>query len=160
MIGSENRIFGTGLELTGNVDVVEDRREYRPQILIAEEGHVTKAECTCSFFRKQGLKAGPCEHLIALRLAYAKREAELEQSGDARETATVETRTYSKRTGESENVCQLTLDRKRVKIRWGEAGTNLRLQTLQYNSSDEARDAYFSRVDELETSGFLDATSG
>lgn len=160
VIESENRIFGTGLELTGNVDVVEDRREYRPQILIAEEGHVTKAECTCSFFRKQGLKAGPCEHLIALRLAYAKREAELEQSGDARETATVETRTYSKRTGESENVCQLTLDRKRVKIRWGEAGTNLRLQTLQYNSSDEARDAYFSRVDELETSGFLDATSG
>src|SRR5690606_3648826 len=65
-IVSENRIGGIGLELTGKVNVSEDRREYRPQLLLADEGQVSKAECTCTFFRKQGLKAGPCIHLIAL----------------------------------------------------------------------------------------------
>ena len=74
-IASENRIPGTGLELTGKVTVAEDRREYRPQMLLADEGQVTRAECTCTAFRKQGLKAGPCVHLVALRLAYAEQEA-------------------------------------------------------------------------------------
>ena len=68
-IVTENRIPGAGLELTGKVAVAEDRREYRPQMLLDDEGQVSKAECTCAFFRKQGLKAGPCVHLVALRLA-------------------------------------------------------------------------------------------
>jgi len=38
---------GSGLELTGKVVVDEDRREYRPQLLLADEGHVSRAECTC-----------------------------------------------------------------------------------------------------------------
>ena len=159
-IETENRIFGTGLELTGKVDVKEDRREYRPQILIAEEGHVSRADCTCTFFRKQGLKAGPCEHLIALRLAYAQRESEREQAGDARQTITIETRTFSRRRADHEDVYQVTLDRRRIKLRWGEAGCEMRLQTMQFNSADEARDAYFARVDDLQNRGFLDATTG
>ena len=159
-IETENRIFGTGLELTGKVDVKEDRREYRPQILIAEEGHVSRAECTCTFFRKQGLKAGPCEHLIALRLAYAEREAQRAQAGDARHTITMETRTFSRRHMHHEDIYQVTLDRRRIKLRWGEAGRKLRLQTMQFNSPDEARDAYFSHVDDLQNRGYLDATTG
>ncbi|MEJ7655326.1 MAG: hypothetical protein WKH64_19340 [Chloroflexia bacterium] len=64
-IVSENRIATVGLELTGSVAVEEDKREYRPQMLLGDEGQVSRAECTCTFFRKQGLKAGPCVHLIA-----------------------------------------------------------------------------------------------
>ena len=84
-IVSENRIAGTGLELTGKVTVAEDRREYRPQMLLNDEGQVSKAECTCTFFRKQGLKAGPCAHLVALRLAYGEQEArKAREAGPAR----------------------------------------------------------------------------
>jgi predicted DNA-binding WGR domain protein len=159
-IVAENRIAGTGLELTGKVAVAEDRREYRPQLLLSDEGQVSKAECTCTFFRKQGLKAGPCPHLVALRLAYAEQEARRARGIDPRQAITVETRTYSRRDASGENVVQVTLDRARLKVRWGRAGEALRLQTLRFNSADAARAAYLARVHELDQRGFLDATMG
>jgi hypothetical protein len=157
---SEHRIAGTGLELTGKVAVAEDKREYRPQLLLAEEGQVTKAECTCALFRKQGLKAGPCAHLIALRLAYAAQEAKRLQSGDPRQTVTMETRTYSKRDPQGEDVVQVSLQKRRLKVRWGRSGRPMRSQVLSFNTPDEARTAYFARIDELDAKGFLDATAG
>jgi hypothetical protein len=159
-IDSENRIAGTGLELTGQVAVTEDRRDYRPQILLNEEGQITKAECTCTFFRKQGLKAGPCAHLIALRLAYAELEAERARSAGSQQAVTVETRSYGRRDAEGEDVMQLTLDRSRIKVRWGRAGQPLRLQVLRFNSADEARESYFKRVAACEAGGYLDTTAG
>jgi hypothetical protein len=158
-ITSENRIPGTGLELTGRVVVSEDKREYRPQLLLAGEGQVNRAECTCPTFRKQGLKAGPCVHLIALRLAHAEQEVRRGQEGDPRQTVTVETRTFSKRDPEGEDVFQVSLERQRLKVRWGRAGQALRLQTLRFNTLDEARAAYFARIDGLSARGFLDATA-
>ncbi len=158
-IVAENRIAGTGLELTGQVAVSEDRREYRPVMLLNDEGQVIKAECTCTFFRKQGLKAGPCTHLVALRLAYAEQEARRAKEG-RQQGITVETRTYSRRDAEGEEVVQVTLDRTRVKLRWGRAGQPLRLQVLRFNSADAARAAYFAKVEACETQGFLDATAG
>jgi hypothetical protein len=157
---TEHRIAGSGLELTGKVSVTEDKREYRPQLLLADEGQVSKAECTCPLFRKQGLKAGPCVHLIALRLAYAEEERKRRQSGEPRQTITVETRSYSKRAGDIEDVVQVTLNRQRLKVRWGKTGQPMRLQTLQFNTLDEARTAYFARIDELDARGYLDATTG
>ena len=156
---SENRIPGTGLELTGKVVVEEDRREYRPQLLLGDEGQVTKAECTCTFFRKQGLKAGPCTHLIALRLAWAAEERTRRLSGDPRETVTVETRTFGKRDADGEDVIQLSLERQKLKVRWGRAGGALRVQTLRFNTLEEARAAYFERIDGAESGGYLDATA-
>jgi hypothetical protein len=159
-IVSENRIAGTGLELTGKVTVAEDRREYRPQLLLTDEGQVSKAECTCTFFRKQGLKAGPCAHLVALRLAYAQQEARRAKGTDPQQAITVETRSYSRRDAAGEDVVQLTLERTRLKVRWGRAGQPMRLQVLRFNSADEARAAYFTRVQEFGARGFLDATAG
>jgi hypothetical protein len=161
---SENRIAGTGLELTGKVAVAEDRREYRPQMLLNDEGQVSKAECTCTFFRKQGLKAGPCAHLVALRLAYGEQEARRAREAGPREGVTVETRTFSRRDGEGADVVQVTLDRNRLKLRWGRAGQAmrlqvLRLQVLRFNTPDDARAAYFARVGELGARGYLDATA-
>jgi hypothetical protein len=159
-IVTENRIPGTGLELVGKVTVTEDKREYRPQMLLAEEGQVSRAECTCTFFRKQGLKAGPCVHLIALRLAYAAEEVKRLKSGNLRQAVTVETRTYSKRDSEGEDVIQVSLERQRLRMRWGRAGQALRSQMLKFNTVDEARAAYFARIDELDARGYLDATAG
>jgi uncharacterized Zn finger protein len=156
---SENRIAGTGLELTGKVAVAEDRREYRPVMLLNEEGQVSKAECTCTFFRKQGLKAGPCPHLVALRLAYAEQEKRRLKAGGTPALQT-ETRAYSRRDEHGEDVVQVTLDRTRLKVRWGRAGQPMRLQVLRFNSAEEARAAYFARVGAYESGGFLDATAG
>ncbi len=158
-IVSENRIAGTGLELTGKVSVAEDRREYRPQMLLTDEGQVSKAECTCTFFRKQGLKAGPCAHLVALRLAYGEQEARRAREAGPRAGVTVETRTYSRRDEEGADVVQVTLDRNRLRLRWGRAGQPMRLQVLRFNTPDDARGAYFARIGELGARGYLDATT-
>jgi hypothetical protein len=159
-IVTENRIPGTGLELVGKVSVDEDKRDYRPQMLLTDDGQVGKAECTCPFFRRQGLKAGPCVHLVALRLAYAQQEAQRAASGeDPRATVTTETRAFGKRDAKGEEVVQVTLDREKVKVRWGRAGQPLRKQEFRFNSADEARAEYFARVDRLGKAGYLDATA-
>ena len=158
-ITSENRIHGSGLEITGKADIAEDKREYRPQMLLSDEGFVSRAECTCSTFRKQGLKSGPCTCLIALRLTHAMREKRRRDGGKALKTVTVETRTYSKREASVEHVVQISLNRKRMKLHWGQAGSPMRVQQLQFESVDAARNEYRQRVQKLEGSGYLDATS-
>jgi hypothetical protein len=158
-IVAENRIPATGLELTGQIVVAEDRREYRPQLLLADEGQVTRADCTCPAFRKQGLKAGPCVHLVALRLAYAEQEARRRKGLDPKQMVIVETRTYSRRLPSGEEVYQVSLERQRLKIRWGPDDQHRRLQTLTFDTVEEARGAFLARVAELEARGFLDATA-
>jgi predicted DNA-binding WGR domain protein len=129
-------------------------------MLLADEGQVTRAECTCAFFRKQGLKAGPCVHLVALRLAYAAREADRASGREPVEAITAETRAFSRRDAKGEDVYQVTLDRRRLRVRWGRADGPSRLQTLAFDSVEEARSAYLSRVADLSARGFLDATAG
>ena len=157
----ENHIHGEGLELIGKVVVEADKREYRPELLLMDDGRVRKATCTCAQVRQHGLKEGPCAHLIALRLQQARVEAErLANRGKSRDTITVETRTYVKRKGAAEEVFQLTLDLRKLRVRWGSRGESLRAQNLVFNTEAEARAAYFGRVDTLEARGFLDATAG
>jgi predicted DNA-binding WGR domain protein len=159
-IVSENRVHDVGLELVGKVAVAAEKREYRPELLLDDDGRVKKAECTCAFFRKHQLKEGPCEHLVALRLAEAREEARRKaQRGASRDTIVIETRTYAKRHDRGEDVYQVALDRRRVKVRWGLRGQPPRVQSLVFNSVEEAQAAYFARVDDLERRGFLDATA-
>jgi hypothetical protein len=120
---------------------------------------VSKAECTCTAFRKQGLKAGPCPHLVALRLAYADQEIRRAREAGPRQGVTVETRSYSRRDDSGADVVQVTLDRNRLKLRWGRAGGTMRLQVLRFNTADDARAAYFARIGALGARGFLDATA-
>jgi predicted DNA-binding WGR domain protein len=128
-------------------------------MLLTEEGMVSKAECTCTFFRKQGLKAGPCPHLVALRLAYAEQEVRRAREAGPRRGVTVETRAYSRRDETGADVVQVTLDRNRLKLRWGRAGGAMRLQVLRFNTADDAREAYFARIGDLGARGYLDATA-
>jgi hypothetical protein len=158
-IVSENRVYDAGLELTGKVEVEEDQREYRPQLLLSDEGHVSRADCTCTLFRQQGLKAGPCTHLVALRMAWSLEEKRRAVDGHARETITAETRTFSKRRPDGAEMCQVSLDHRRLKVRWGPMGEKPRLQSLKYNTEAEARQAYFGRIDELIARGYLDAAT-
>jgi hypothetical protein len=153
-ITGENRIAGVGLELTGTVNVAEDKRDYRPQMVLADEGQVRKVTCTCAGFRKHGIKAGPCVHLIALRLAFAEKEAKKAKSDDA---VKFETRAFAKREGDVERVVQISLERDKVKYRWGLSGQTMRLQTLRFNTEDDARRAYFAKLADLDAKGYLDA---
>ncbi len=153
-ITGENRIAGIGLELTGTVSVTEEKRDYRPQMVLADEGQVRKVTCTCAGFRKQGIKGGPCVHLIALRLAFAEKEARKSKGDDA---VKFETRAFAKRDGEIENVVQISLERDKVKYRWGRSGQTMRLQTMRFNSETDARHAYFAKLADLDAKGYLDA---
>jgi hypothetical protein len=155
-IQSENRIAGVGLELTGQVTVTEEKRDYRPQMVLADEGQVRKVSCTCATFRKHGIKAGPCVHLIALRLAFAEKEARKAKSDDA---VKFETRAFARRSGDVEDVVQISLERDRIKYRWGLSGQPMRLQTLKFNTEKDARAAYFTRLAELDARGYLDAVA-
>lgn len=154
---TQNFIFGKGIEITGKVEVKEEKREYTPSITISEDNALRKAECSCSFYRKNRLTQGPCSHLIALRLLY-ELEEQKRKAGKGKNIVTLETRVYSKRSISGENIVQLTLNRKRLKKRWGMQGEELRLQNLVFNSVDEARDAFYMQADSLESKGFLDIT--
>lgn len=159
-IEKEDRIFGTGVEITGNVEVKEDKRDYTPIILFDEEGFIKKASCTCTFYKKQGLKQGPCPHLIALHLLFNEYSEQKRSNSKIRSKISVETKTYSKRSVQGEMIYQVTLNNKRLKVRWGLNYGKMRLQNFQFNSVSDAREAYFERLSNLHGQGYLDATAG
>jgi len=156
---SENRIAGTGLELVGKVAVEEDRREYRPMMLLSADGGVSRVECTCTAFRKNGIKDGPCIHLIALRLAWGQLQIKRLAGTSGEEVSAIQTSTWSKRSETGEETYQLSLEKRKLKTRWGKTGEILRVSTLQFGSTEEAREAYRSRIGGLDARGFLDATA-
>jgi uncharacterized Zn finger protein len=159
------RIHDLGLEGTAIDGEVQDRqahRHYQTSFTLDREGRTVKASCTCADFRRNGLKQGPCPHMIALRLRYAREQAALEQ---ARETAEgrrlirAETRTLTRRQGEAVLSYRISLDERQVLLRWGHDPQTLRQQRLLFNRAEEARDAYFARLDGLAKQGFIDASA-
>ncbi|MDG4555211.1 MAG: hypothetical protein P9E24_13350 [Candidatus Competibacter sp.] len=158
------RIHDLGLDGTAIDGEVQDRqahRHYQTSFTLDREGRTIKASCTCHEFRRAGLKQGPCPHMIALRLRYAREQAALEQ---ARETAEgrrlirAETRTLTCRQGETVLSYRISLDERQVLLRWGHDPQSLRQQRLLFNRAEEARDAYFARLDGLAKQGFIDAS--
>jgi hypothetical protein len=96
---------------------------------------------------------------VALRLAYAEQESRRLKGLDPKQIITVETRTYSRRIPAGEEVYQVSLERRRLKIRWGPDDPPRRLQTLTFDSVEDARRAFLTRIADLEARGFLDATA-
>ena len=161
-IVSENRIPKAGLELTGRVVVAEDRREYRPQILLSDEGQAAKAECTCAFFRKQGTEGRalrpPDRAPPGLRGAGGPPKL---QGADPNRTITVETRSFSRRSEAGEEVYQVSAGASTAQDPLGPRRPAFaRLQTFAFDSDEAASAAYLARVSGLESRGFLDATAG
>jgi hypothetical protein len=62
----------TGYKLSGSAKSGAGPR-VRPLLHADHEGHIIEAECTCSHYKKFKLTHGPCEHILALRLAHMSR---------------------------------------------------------------------------------------
>ncbi|QNP49515.1 SWIM zinc finger family protein [Diaphorobacter aerolatus] len=46
-----------------------DKRWFETQLELTADDHMTDARCTCNFFQQNRLYRGPCQHIVALRLA-------------------------------------------------------------------------------------------
>lgn len=62
----------TGYKLSGSAKGSDGAR-VRPLLHVDHEGHILEASCTCAFYKKSKLTQGPCEHILALRLAHMER---------------------------------------------------------------------------------------
>lgn len=66
------RPVGTGYKISGSAKGLDGAR-VRPLIGVDQDGQITEATCTCPFGAKNGLTKGPCEHMLALRLAHLEK---------------------------------------------------------------------------------------
>ncbi len=151
-----------GVEVHGEVKDESQQRTYAPRFTSDVEGRVSEAHCTCPRFRRSGLREGPCEHMIALRVAWGRKRAEDEKKRDTpegRKLIRAETRTFLRRDGKTgkQTVTRVSLDDKVVRLEWGLALDSPRHQRIWFDSDSEAREAYFQRLDALMTEGFVDA---
>jgi len=150
-----------GMEIHGTVKDVAADRSYAPRFAFDVEGKVKDAWCTCPHYRRSGLREGPCEHMLALRVAYGRQRAKDEAMRDTPEGRAVvraETRTLLRRdaTGR-QTVVRVSLDDTIVRVEFGQALLPPRHQRIWFDTDREARDAYFQRLDALMAQGFLDA---
>lgn len=61
-----------GYKISGSAKGTDGAR-VRPLIGVDSEGLIVEATCTCGFGKKHGLTKGPCEHMLALRLAHMEK---------------------------------------------------------------------------------------
>ena len=57
--------------LTG--EVKDGKKVYRPVVIIDSDERLVSAECNCNFYQQNKLMQGPCEHILALRVAESRR---------------------------------------------------------------------------------------
>ncbi|HLL00213.1 MAG TPA: SWIM zinc finger family protein [Myxococcaceae bacterium] len=158
-----HEVVGEGTRIHGEVVDREAVRSFFPVFTLDLEGRVREASCGCPHFRRSGVREGPCEHMMALRLAYARQRAEeeaLRQTPEGRQQIRAETRSYVRReaTGQ-EQVYRVSLDGKVVAVEWGPRLGQARHQKLWFDSDAEARAAYFARLEHLASEGYIDAAS-
>lgn len=149
-----------GRAIEGQVVDQAAHRTFHPGFAIDREGRTGSAVCTCGTFRRSGVKEGPCEHMLALRVAYARELARLEAARatpEGRAQITAETRVLLRRTAAGAETFRLSLDGRQVIARFG-IKEPLRLHRLRFDSLNDARAAYFARLDELTRKGYVDAS--
>jgi hypothetical protein len=140
-----------GTEISAEIAVVEDKRDYLTRLKLNEEGHVAKAECSCHQIMQHGLTHGPCSHLIALRLQYAAQIANTD-----RRLITQETRFFTRRKKAVQDSIQVTLNHKRLVIQCDRLQQQQKQQQFAFNSVKEARQAYLGKVAQLEMTGYIE----
>ncbi len=159
-----HEVVGEGIRLSGEVVDREALRSFFPGFLLDLEGRVREASCGCPHYRRSGLREGPCEHMIALRLVYARQRAQEEaqrQTAKGRAAIRAETRAYVRRDASGlEQVYRVSLDGKRVSVEWGPRLGEQRHQRLWFDTDAEARTAYFTRLESLAAEGFIDSAGG
>jgi hypothetical protein len=77
---TSRRPVATGYKLTGSAKG-RDNLRVRPLLDVDHDGHIIEASCTCETYKKYKLTRGPCEHILALRLAHMKRLEEEDKGG-------------------------------------------------------------------------------
>lgn len=160
---SIDKTHSLGAEGTRIEGVIVDEaahRKMRTTLTLDREGRTGEASCTCARFARAGLREGPCEHLIALRLAHAREEAAAaaaRETPEGRRRIRAETRSFIRRTGERAEYVQLSLDDRTVIARRGPSPVALRMSRLLFATADGARAEYFDRLSALEKRGFMDA---
>jgi uncharacterized Zn finger protein len=163
-----HEIVGEGIEIHGELSDKQAKRSYLTSFKLDLEGRSREATCTCPSFRRSGMREGPCEHLLALRIAYARRRSEEEsrrKTPEGRRLIRAETRTLLRREASgNESIYRISLDDRVVRFFWGQRGpteaandNQLRQQRLWFDSDREARDAYFARLETLASDGYIDA---
>lgn len=58
-------------KLSGSV--TEGKRTYTPTLTLDSDERLTEAQCTCNFYNQNKLYQGPCEHMLALRIAHNRK---------------------------------------------------------------------------------------
>jgi predicted nucleic acid-binding Zn finger protein len=58
--------------LTGKVTGGD--KVYQPELVIDKDERALSGKCTCNFFKQNKLMQGPCEHMIALRIALREKK--------------------------------------------------------------------------------------
>jgi hypothetical protein len=116
--------------------------------------------------------------MIALRLLFARRQAELERARgteEGRKLIRAETRVLVRRGGPrqpfkkddgaaappntSSLTYRLSLDDREVVVRWGSHPERMRMHRLKFANAEDARDEYFGRLTSLGDKGFIDASA-
>lgn len=60
--------------LTGQV--IGNDKAYQPELVIDKDERALSGKCTCNFFKQNKLMQGPCEHMLALRIALREKKGE------------------------------------------------------------------------------------
>lgn len=150
-----------GLRIEGEVEDRRAHRTYRTSFTLDREGRTVDAACTSPQFRRSGLKEGPTVPMIALRLLYSRERTRLEQARETEEGRRqifAETRTWLKRSPGKALTYKVSLEDRRVTVRWGTDPAHLRMQRLLFATPDEARTDYFGRLEQLSAKGFMDVS--
>jgi hypothetical protein len=171
-------LAGEGTRIEGEVEDPQAHRTYRTSFTIDREGRTVDATCTSPQFRRSGLREGPTVPMIALRLLFARRQAELERARgteEGRKLIRAETRVLVRRGGPrrafakddspspAANIGSLTyrlsLDDREVVVRWGSHPERMRMHRLRFATAEDARVEYFGRLESLGDKGFIDASA-
>jgi hypothetical protein len=150
-----------GVRIEGEVEDRQAHRTYKTSFTIDREGRTVDAACTSPQFRRAGLREGPTVPMIALRLLYARQQAELERARateEGRRLIRAETRTLLKRSERGATLYRVSLRERQVTVRWGDHPERLRMQQLLFPTIDDARDEYFRRLGAYAAQGFIDAS--
>lgn len=151
-----------GTRIEGEVHDAVAHRTYKTSFTLDREGRTVDADCTSPQFRRAGLREGPTVPMIALRLAHARAQTELEAARNTpqgRKLIVAETRIMTRRSRGGVMTYRLSLDDRRVVVRWGEHPERMRVQKLFFADADGAKTEYFSRLDALGDKGFVDASA-
>ena len=133
---------------------------YKPRFQMLEGAGMRKVGCDCAWMKdREKQKIGPCPHVIALWVKYAreeaKRQAELAANPDKVEVATS---VFFKRQRGLELSRIVELKRKSLAERWEDEGQEPRYFHRVFSNIAAARAAYFKRVAELERRDYMDAS--